>query len=123
MYTTTKQGWIAKVVDSKAELRQLVERFHPARLTKEHTAEYTITAPGAETASTVVRELIRAEMKGRDVLAEFDKAVDTGDVHAIYTLLNAAWFGVPESSPACWEIPGFAVAVDLLDDVPEPEGE
>ena len=34
------------------------------------------------------------------------------------SLLNSAWFGVPESTQ-CWKLEGFKEAIDLLEDPPD----
>ena len=97
-----------------------MRNYHPGVMKAEQLSDFEITAPGAEAASVVIRERIAAETKGRDILAEFDRAVEREDIQALYSILNSAWFGVPEST-SCWQIPGFKVAVSLLDDPPEPE--
>lgn len=78
-----------------------------------------ITAPNAEMACREIRHDIRAK-EPSDPLSRWDKALSDGDVGEIMSLLDGAWFGVPESTD-CWNIPGFAVAVNLLDDPPEME--
>ena len=64
-----------------------------------------------------MRNQIRKESPD-DPLVAWDKAVASGDIGQIMSLLNSAWFGVPEATE-CWNIPGFKIAVDLLDDPPD----
>lgn len=63
----------------------------------------------------VLREAMseRDDNKG-DPVTRFNAALSAGDVGAIMTVLNEAWFGVPEST-SCWRIQGFAEAVGLLE--------
>jgi hypothetical protein len=68
----------------------------------------------------VVREKIIAESGKMNPVAQFDSALAAGDIGQLMTLLNGAWFGVPESTE-CWGIEGFKIAVDLMDDPPEEE--
>jgi hypothetical protein len=83
-------------------------------------ATMPITAPAAEQACQHVRTQIRKE-EPDDPLTRWDRAITSGDIGEIDSLLNGAWFGVPEST-GCWNIPGFNEAVDLMDDPPmEPE--
>jgi hypothetical protein len=76
-----------------------------------------ITAEAPEAACENVRQMIRTE-EPDDPLVRWNKAVSDGDVGEITALLSSTWFGVPEST-ACWQIPGFGVACDLMDDPPE----
>jgi hypothetical protein len=115
----TKQEWINQVHKHKDALLNLIESYHPAsRVTKGHSA-LPITAPGAESACRVVREKIAAEEGNlaypRD---RFLNALAEDDWQEIDSLLNSAWFGVPEST-SCWQIEGFSEAVDLIEDPPE----
>jgi hypothetical protein len=76
-----------------------------------------ITAPAPEVACQNIREMI-AQEEPDDPLKRWDKALSDGDVGTLASLLDGAWFGVPESTE-CWNIPGFNEAVNLLDDPPE----
>jgi hypothetical protein len=80
-----------------------------------------ITAPGAEIACENVRQKIAQEERS-DPVKRWDIAVASSDISELNSLLSSAWFGVPESTQ-CWEIPGFGIACDLMDDLPEVEGE
>lgn len=112
--------WLDAVNENKEDLRQLVRNYHPASSTGRRE-NLSITAPGAEAACVAVRELIAKESPDVSPVELFDEALKAGNIPKIYGLLNSAWFGVPEST-SCWSIPGFRVAVDLLDGtIPRPD--
>ena len=129
--TTTE--WIDQAIANKTILREFLQGWHPRSGYKargrrvqigdddeiELDINLPITAPLAESECAVVRSQIKHESTA-DPLVEFDSALRDRDDGAVYRLLNAAWFGVPEST-SCWSIPGFSEAVDLLEDPPEPE--
>lgn len=122
MSTTSKteheyqSEWLQKVHDHEPALRQLVASYHPSARQYRRAHNVAITAPNAEQACENVRQLIQKEHP-EDPVTRWDRAVADGDVGTIMSLLDGAWFGVPEST-SCWQIPGFDVAVDLLDDPP-----
>lgn len=114
----TKERWLEQVTSHGKELRELIADYHPAARIQRFTRDsMVITAPNAEAACENVRESIRNK-ETEDPLVKWDKAVAEGNVEEIMSLLDGAWFGVPESTE-CWNIPGFSKAVDLLDDPPE----
>jgi hypothetical protein len=76
-----------------------------------------VTAPAAQEACNAICAEIAQRSPETPVL-RYDVALAKQDVSTIQTLLQEAWFGVPEST-SCWLIPGFTVLVDLLDDPPE----
>ena len=119
--TTFKNEWLQKVIDNSETLRQLIRDYHPSMRRQSSWQPMPITAPAAEAACDIVRAKIAKEQTS-DPLSRWDKAVADGDVGEIMSLLNGAWFGVPEST-SCWSIPGFSIAVDLLDDPPDPPAE
>lgn len=81
--------------------------------------EHPITAAGAEFACAQIRKKLTQEQAGElDPVVRFDAALTAGDFAVLNKLLSDAWFGVPEST-SCWQIRGFAAAVDLMDDPPE----
>jgi len=115
-----KSDWIAAVRGEAGTLRGFVSGYHPAAaLFASPQNRLPITAPDAEAACAEVRRDIRREANGNPV-ERFDEAVAAGDADAVYGFLNQTWFGVPEST-SCWQIPGFASAVSLLEDGPEEE--
>lgn len=112
-----KKDWIAKVKANADVLKDLVGTYHPANL-RPHSGNDVmspeITAPQAERACEIVREQIRKTSFERPDV-QFNTALQNEDADALHSLLSSTWFGVPEST-SCWQIPGFSVAVDLLDD-------
>lgn len=114
----TKQEWLARAREHAEVLKWLVGNYHPsAGWQPRHELE--ITAPAAEDACELVRSRI-AVQEPQDPLKRLDAALTIGDVAEIVSVLNGAWFGVPEST-GCWLITGFKEAVDLLDDPPEQD--
>lgn len=112
-----KQQWIDKVKINALALRNLIKSYHPVNLEWHEDGDpmsSVITAPNAERACEVVRNLIRQESLNCPEI-QFDIAIQKEDSDTIYSLLSAAWFGVPESTE-CWGINGFSIAIDLLDD-------
>lgn len=121
----TKKEWLEYARENAPVLTVLLENWHPINLANplKPTERFygSITAHDAESACALVRENIAAEETG-DPTQRFQRALLNDDVDEIYSLLNSAWFGVPESQ-ACWEITGFKEAVELLEQPPMPEEE
>ena len=120
-----KQGWLSLVEQNKQVLRSFIAECHPASPpTWADSPHLPITAPDVEPIVENIRQGIRRDaqqgLEMRPPAIQFDAAVATGDVSAIYRLIDEAWFWVPEST-GCWGIPGFKEAVDLLDEPPEEE--
>ena len=116
--------WLQKAKDNKDVLRGLIASYHPINLRPHAPTDklaVDITAPQAERACEIVRDLIRKESLDCPEI-QFDIALQKGDIGTIYSLLQSSWFGVPEST-SCWRIPGFGIACDLLDDPVEEETE
>ena len=122
----TKQEWLAKAAEHKQKLLSLVETYHPAaRAARREESRQKlshalpITAPGAEVACENIRQVIAARERNQAAPGErFSQALKAGNWQEIDSLLNSAWFGVPEST-ACWQIEGFKEAVDLIEDPPD----
>jgi hypothetical protein len=115
----TKQEWLTQVKKDAPKLRSLIEQFHPATPDGPRKGIGPITAPGAESACKNVRTAIaEKEVNLPTPARRFDAALLAEDADEINSLLNSAWFGVPEST-SCWQIDGFKEAVDLMDDPPE----
>ena len=112
--------WMGKVLDNSTALRNLVANYHPAAR-QPRRERMPITAAAPEAACEFVRQQIRSE-RSDDPVARWDKAMSEADISQITALLEEAWFGVPEST-ACWNIPGFDIACDLMDDPPEESEE
>jgi hypothetical protein len=108
-----KEEWIEIARKNRKKLENLVANYHPVRA---RPNPMRITAPNAERACEIVRRNIRENFEG-DPITQLNEALNIGDVTKINKLLNDAWFGVPESTD-CWDIEGFAEAVDLMDDLP-----
>jgi hypothetical protein len=116
----TSAEWIEKAKQSENVLLSLLDNYHPSVLTPANPQEFNSTlfsAPGAEQACEVIRGKIREEHLG-NATEQFKTALSEGDVQTCGSLLNSAWFGVPEST-SCWRITGFKEAVELLEDPPD----
>lgn len=118
----TKKEWIAKTKANLPDLRDLIARYHPSSkgFGGISLVGLPITAPGAEEACGNVRKAIAGDPKNLNPLLRFQEAIDKQDISTMYSILNDAWFGVPEST-SCWRIRGFSIAVDLMEDVPMPD--
>lgn len=131
----TRERWLNTVRENQEKLSNLILDWHPvSRITNHRSTEFIdvagdlveiekpamkITAPNAEYACGVVREkIVREEGQQDPPVERFKKAVEEENISEINSLLSSAWFGVPESTE-CWRIPGFSIAVDLMDDLPE----
>lgn len=103
------------------DLLKIIEDWHPS--SREQTLHeqlkqpaLEITAPGPESACSAVRSSIAQEEKGLpSPTIRATKAKEERDAETMLSLLNGAWFGVPESLGA-WGIPGFGVLCDLCAD-------
>lgn len=113
----TTAEWLAKANEHKTKLRDFLADWHPARPVMGH--DMRITALQAERACQGIREHIRdKEQDQPDPVRRFDFALAAGDWAEINSLLNSAWFGVPESR-SCWTIVGFSEAVELMEELPD----
>jgi hypothetical protein len=113
--------WIAQAKKHQKVLLSLIESYHPAsHAVSGRRQRLPITAPSAESACQAVREQISAEDREKAFPRDcFLTALQFEDWKEINNLLNAAWFGVPEST-SCWGVEGFKEAVELIEDPPEP---
>lgn len=110
-----KKEWFELLEKNKDALRDIVECYHPVNL--DPNKEYDgISAPGAENACKQIRE----EIKKENPVVNFDKALEEQDGYALYIMMNAAWFGMPESHSSR-DVKGFYVLCDLLSDMYEEE--
>lgn len=116
----TTQEWLAIAKDNAEVLWSLIRRYHPVSIAKNPRGDVRISAPLAEAACENIRQEIIREDKG-DPVHQFNCALESNDIWTLNTLLNEAWFGVPETTD-CWRITGFAEAVELMEDLPR-EGE
>jgi hypothetical protein len=109
MLIDTPAGWWAVFQSRKADLRRLVENFHPSHINEELASEFPVSAPAVES----IREKCLApnDLPLLPVM-EFDEATRTRDYATLVRLLNATWFGIPESSEA-QTLPGFRDLCDL----------
>ena len=117
----TQQEYLEQAKLHAPKLRSLIQNFHPSTADGPRRSIGPITAMLAEAACETVRLDIANKEQGKgNPTARFDQALAAGDAREIDSLLNSAWFGVPEST-SCWGIEGFKEAVDLMDDPPEQE--
>ena len=118
---TTKE-WLEKAKSNAPALRSLIGSYHPGAVNRQHYKDLPITAPNVELAIGTIRRKVAKENQNRDPVAEFDRALEAGDIGKLIGVLNGAWFGVPEST-SCWGIEGFSQAVGLLEDTPDEPDE
>lgn len=109
--------WFEKAIANRFKLYSFLSVYHPSNRQPGRRPEDFITAPNVENACTQVRKQIRDEFEG-DPTELFKVALLKKDLGVCLTLLNQAWFGVPEST-TCWQIEGFKEAVDLMEDTPD----
>jgi hypothetical protein len=77
-----------------------------------------VTAPSAEVACQVVRELVQSEYAFKDPVNAFCEALYLQDTGTLVKILNETWFGIPESN-SHREIDGFNECCMLLEDIPK----
>lgn len=109
--------WWARVDNNWNSLLNAIASYHP--LAESPRNHGPITAPGAEIACEVVRELIRRNDKGNP-LDRAETAKQNRDVSEMLSVLNEAWFGAPESR-SVYATPGFPTLCDLCSEPPEEE--
>lgn len=98
----TRTQWWQLVLDNQAVLDTLIALYHPANGL---THRMPSSAPAAEEACKQVR-------KSYTVKPNFQHAVTTRDAAGVFDMLNAAWYGLPESLESR-QVPGFHVLCDL----------
>jgi hypothetical protein len=101
--------WWAVFDNNRANLRRLVEDFHPTQRNQEIAKQFPVSAPIAEAINE--RVVARSDLPLLPVM-EFDEAARVRDHNSLIRLLNATWFGVPESKEAR-TLPGFMDLCDL----------
>lgn len=107
-YPTDNASWWKSLDDNLDDIRSIVLRFYP--IGRKSSPEVKISAAAAEAACEIAREQIAA--KGLDPAVEFEQSYAGKDGPRMASLLNAAWFGMPESMSSR-EVPGFGVFCDL----------
>ncbi len=106
---------LAYVRSNEKVLTEFVAGYHPTRSSTRPKLSVPITAPSAEIARKMVeRSIRRTEQSSESPESRFKQAVKDGNYGAIVDIIQAAWFGVPEST-GCWQIPGFKEAVTILE--------
>lgn len=122
----TKEAWVSYARANEDILTSFILNWHPAsnNFGFSLSDDLEITASAPENACGVVRAKIAQEEASKSAPKDrFKKALLESDVDEIYSLLNSAWFGVPEST-SCWGVTGFKQAVELLEQPPmSGEGE
>lgn len=114
----TKEQWVERAKSELEVLRSIVSNYHPAiRSRRQRLSGVQITAPSAQMAADTVIKAEKFEEEKNPVKV-LEDALESGNVRAAARVLDATWFGVPEST-SCWQITGFATLVDLLDEMPE----
>ena len=115
MTLETSEEWVAYAREHEERLMLFLRDYHPATQKRRYVGP--ITALGAEQACEIVRKSIAKEEAGSDPVKIFKKALEGKDIGTVASLLNGAWFGVPESTE-CWRVPGFSEAVTLIEESP-----
>lgn len=111
------QEWWDLLEANKSDLVDLVANYHPGGFVRGRGHKSVITAPLAEAACDVLREMI-SNTTHTDPVVDFEVAVKARDLGTILMLFNSTWLGVPESRD--WP-KGFGVLCDLCVDPPEEE--
>ena len=115
----TPLDWLCYAKDNEAVLVKFVEKWTPMGTGRTAYAG-PITAPGAEFCRQHIAAAIAKEQTGKLPGAALSDAIKQERIDLITTILNRAWFGVPETT-SCWNIPGFSEAVCLLENLPEDD--
>ena len=113
-----QKQWIENVTLIQGELKNLIAEFHPAsNLFCRNTTrkKYPITAPEAEVVCQHIRDKIQNQDQNPLIL--FEEASKEKDIENLFRILNAVWFGAPESVETR-KVPGFMQMCNLLDDPP-----
>lgn len=114
----TTEVWWTIVRSNRTQLCELVTNYHPWTVHRPFPVG-PVTAHQAEIACGVIRGLIAgAEQEMNSPAFRLNQAIDSHNAAEIISLLESTWFGVPESKSA-WSIPGFSLACDLMDDLPD----
>jgi hypothetical protein len=118
----TKQEWINQCERDRNKIESLIKYYHPHSGLKGSVSRprLEITAPNAEGARQHVVAAMKAEAPSISPVVQFNLALKERNVTKLMSLMNGAWFGVPEST-SCWQIEGFTEAVQLLEDPPDEE--
>ena len=107
-YLSTIEEWWNMVEDYREALLEIIKCFHPYYNNKH---SYQITAPTAEIACEYIRDEIRNKVCEGEPTELFDKYCKEKNPK-MSSLLNDAWFGMPESLEVR-SYPGFGVLCDL----------
>lgn len=110
----TKDEWIDAVLERKADYAEIVSNYHPGAGDRVRTGH--ITAVAAEEACAAISNKIRSENPGLDPASAFQDALSSRNAEQIYSLMNSAWFGIPEDRELVRRIQGFDAMCDLLSD-------
>lgn len=111
----TPEKWLEQFKTNQEKLTNFVSHWCPgARDYGCENVDLPITAPVPESArKSLMKGLQTPNLKNR-----WEMAIEANDISILYTFLNRAWMGVPEST-SCWRLEGFREAVALLEDPPE----
>lgn len=118
----TLHEWFDKAEKYKDVLLKLISAFHPAMYAPMVYTTLPITAEGPEKARKNIVEEIKKDHQYDDisVITQFLNSIEEKDYITCGSILNATWFGVPESM-AAWNCIGFRECVELLEDPPDEE--
>jgi hypothetical protein len=100
------------------DLYLLIQNYHPSASHRKLDPGMPITAHAAEAACESLRKVIQKDQDNMpDPVKRAREAKDAKDAETLWGILNETWIGVPEST-SCWNIPGFSVMVEILEDGP-----
>lgn len=112
------QEFMTKVREHQPVLETYLQQWHPRSRAFVYTDEQHSSAPGAQHACNRVCGQIQKQPAVLPPVEAFKAAVEAADVIRTYTLLQEAYFGLPERMD--WrEHTGAKEAVGLLEDPPD----
>ena len=114
----TSEAFLSKCAEHQGRLETYLQQWHPRSREFVFTEEHHASAPGAQFACNRACAKIQKTPAGLPPVAAFKEALEKRDVKVAYSLLNDAWFGLPETTE--WrQFEGAREAVGLIEDPPD----